>query len=76
MFLHYTPTSHKHIEVPAEEKWNSEEIRDFVRKLGFVDKDKAESRDKIRCFLRLHQASSLAYCLITNMLRQGDAIFA
>ena len=59
MFLHYKPTS----QFPGEdqlEKWNGEQIRDFVRKLGFVDKNKAENGVKIKCFLSLHQASSLS----------------
>ena len=36
-------------------KWNREEIGDFVRKLGFMDKDKGG--DKIKHFLHLNQVS-------------------
>ena len=39
------------------EKWNREEIGDFVRKLGFMDIDKDEGGDKIKHFLRLNQVS-------------------
>ena len=38
------------------EKWNREQIGDFVRKLGFLDKDK-EGGDRIKHFLRLSQVS-------------------
>lgn len=38
------------------EKWNREQIGDFVRKLGFLDKDK-EGGDRIKLFLRLSQVS-------------------
>ena len=36
-----------------KETWNQEQIGDFVRKLGFVDKKKGE--EKIKYFLHLNQ---------------------
>ena len=36
------------------ERWNSEQIGDFVRKLGFMDKEK-EGGDRIKHFLHLTQ---------------------
>lgn len=40
-----------------EEKMNSEQVRDFVRKLGFVDKDK-KGGNQIKQFLHLYQVSA------------------
>ena len=37
------------------ECWNLEQIGDFVRKLGFLDKD--EEKDDIKNFLRLNQVT-------------------
>ena len=39
------------------EVWSSEQIRDFVRKLGFIDKDKADGGEQIEQFLRLNFVS-------------------
>ena len=52
MFLHYMPTSSKN---PGGEVMTSEEIKDFVRKLGFVDKEKAGRGAQIKQFLSLNQ---------------------
>ena len=38
------------------ESWNQEQIGDFVRKLGFLDKD--EEKGDIKHFLHLHQVNS------------------
>jgi hypothetical protein len=59
MFLRYKPSSPQSIEVNSddEEKWNSERIRDFVRKLGFLDKEKAQGGIQIKRFLSLNQVS-------------------
>lgn len=56
MLLRYEPTSHnvKASERVHVEEWNSEQIRDFVRKLGFIDKEKAEGV-QIKRFLSLNQ---------------------
>ena len=42
----------------VEQKWSSEQIADFVRKLGFLDAEK-EGGDKIKLFLHLN---SVSYC--------------
>lgn len=39
-----------------QEIWNSEQIGDFVRKLGFVDKDKEKGGGNITLFLYFYQA--------------------
>ena len=39
------------------ESWNLEQIGDFVRKLGFLDKD--EGKDDIRNFLHLNQVNNI-----------------
>ena len=45
------------------ECWNLEQIGDFVRKLGFLDKD--EEKDDIKNFLRLNQVKiSVFPCII------------
>lgn len=68
MFLEYEPSS---LQLPApsssksqtdaskvrKEKWNSEQIGDFVRKLGFVDKDKEKGGERITLFLHFNQVS-------------------
>ena len=38
-----------------KELWNQDQIADFVRKLGFVDKSKEEKEEKIQYFLYLNQ---------------------
>lgn len=65
MFLRYELTSRKLTSADErsqvhQENWNSEQIRDFVRKLGFVDKDKAESGVQIKRFLSLNQVCGLS----------------
>ena len=38
------------------ERWNTEQIGDFVRKLGFLDKEKdKEGGDKIKHFLHINE---------------------
>lgn len=38
------------------ERWNTEQIGDFVRKLGFLDKEKdKEEGDKIKHFLQVNE---------------------
>ena len=38
------------------ERWNTEQIGDFVRKLGFLDKEKdKEGGDKIKHFLHVSE---------------------
>ena len=38
------------------EQWNTEQIGDFVRKLGFLDKEKdKEGGDKIKHFLHINE---------------------
>lgn len=38
------------------ERWNSEQINDFVRKLGFLDTEKAGG-EKIKHFLHINEVS-------------------
>ena len=41
------------------ERWNTEQIGDFVRKLGFLDKEKdKEGGDKIKHFLHVNEVNS------------------
>lgn len=54
-----TETPHIQVESSTEmearkEVWNLEQIGDFVRKLGFLDKEK-EGGDKIKQFLYFNQ---------------------
>lgn len=44
-------------ETYIKEKWNSEQIRDFVRKLRFIVRDDDEGRDHIKHFLYLNQVN-------------------
>ncbi len=71
MFLEYepstqqllTPSSGVATDTPEDagkvrqETWNNEQIGDFVRKLGFLDKDKEEGGGHITLFLHFNQAS-------------------
>ena len=44
------------------ERWNTEQIGDFVRKLEFLDKEKdREGGDKIKHFLYINEVISLPY---------------
>ena len=47
----------------VEQRWNSEQIADFVRKLGFLD-TKQEGGDMIRKFLHLNSVSLQVYHII------------
>lgn len=65
-----SPSPHHNVDAPLQvhakfqmkkariERWNSEQIRDFVRKLGFLDKDE-EGGDNIKHFLQLNQVTKL-----------------
>ena len=69
MFLEYEPITVQ-FSTPSEmatesterfgkvrlEKWSGEQIDDFVRKLGFLDKEKEEGRERIIAFLHFNQA--------------------
>ena len=62
LFLHYEPSFTQQTLIIrggeiVKEKWNNEQIRDFVRRLGFVDKDEAKSGAQIRLFLSLDQVN-------------------
>ena len=46
---HSQPTSQEEVQC-----WNSEQINDFVRKLGFLDTEK-EGGDKIKHFLHINE---------------------
>ena len=47
--------------------WNSEQISDFVRKLGFLDTEK-EAGDKIKHFLRINEVCMLGtYFMYINL---------
>ena len=48
---HSQPASQENSEVQC---WNSEQINDFVRKLGFLDTEK-EGGDKIKHFLHINE---------------------
>ena len=38
-----------------KESWTSEQINDFVRKLGFLDTGREEERDQIKLFLHINE---------------------
>lgn len=40
-------TSMNELNVNRKETWSSEQIRDFVRKLGFIDKDRDSGQQKL-----------------------------
>ncbi len=42
------------------ETWNSEDIGDFVRKLGLLDSQE-ETKEKIQVFLQLNEVASCAF---------------
>lgn len=43
------------LRLAQKEKLNLEQIRDFVRKLGFVDREKQENQHRITDFVHLNQ---------------------
>jgi hypothetical protein len=47
--------SHPELGRVRKERWNSEQIRDFVRKLGFMDTEREEGGVRIKHFLHLSQ---------------------
>lgn len=61
LFLHFEPISSQpeSSEQVHQDEWSGEQIRDFVRKLGFVDKGKAEDVAQIKSFLNLNQVSCI-----------------
>lgn len=69
MFLHYIPsqphTSQSHLftsEVETE-KWNIDQLGEFVRKLGFLDRDKGGG-DQLKCFLKINEVS---FVILNNL---------
>lgn len=86
MLLHYEPRSQLALEVKNhgdhKEEWNSEQIRDFVRKLGFMDKEKADGGAQIKRFLSLNQVKytlcihGKIYIAIDNFFNLIDCIKA
>jgi hypothetical protein len=47
------------------ERWNTEQIGDFVRKLGFLDKEKDKGEgDKIKHFLHVNEVHVYMYMCI------------
>ena len=65
MLLHYNIPSQPHTsqnqKLPSEveiEKWNIDQIGEFVRKLGFLDRDKGGG-DQLKCFLKINEVSFL-----------------
>lgn len=51
------------------ERWNTEQIGDFVRKLGFLDKEKdKEGGDKIKHFLHVNEVMLLCTDLMINII--------
>ena len=55
---HSQPSSQEDSEVQC---WNSEQINDFVRKLGFLDTEK-EGGDKIKHFLHINEVCMCVQC--------------
>ena len=51
----------------VEQRWTSEQIADFVRKLGFLGTEK-EGGDKIKLFLHLNSVSIISYVTTVCML--------
>ena len=49
----------------VEQRWTSEQIADFVRKLGFLGTEK-ERGDKIKLFLHLNSVSIISYVTINR----------
>lgn len=85
MMLEYEPASSSQLQEGAKlpqikpqvessgrckEIWNQEQIEDFVRKLGFVDRDKEETgEDKIKSFLHLNQVNNSCHpCTLSPFL--------
>ena len=48
------------------QRWNSEQINDFVRKLGFLDREK-EGGDKIKHFLHVNEVCMAEICVHRNI---------
>ena len=62
---HDNASSPSHIErqfSSVSETWNSEQIDDFVRKLGFLEAQSADVEEKVKLFQQLSQVG-LADCL-------------
>ena len=57
------------VNIQRSEQWNSEQIDDFVRKLGFLDTEK-EDGDKIRHFLHINEVGSLCVNLDCDYIRK------
>ena len=53
------------------EKWNIEQINDFVRKLGFLDTEK-EGGDKIKLFLHISEVVALIDCIVWREIFEGE----
>ena len=50
------------------ERWNTEQIGDFVRKLGFLDKEKDKGEgDKIKHFLHVNEVQCTFTCMYMYM---------
>ena len=50
------------------ERWNTEQIGDFVRKLGFLDKEKDKGEgDKIKHFLHVNEVHIYMYARACTM---------
>ena len=69
MFLEYTLSSEIVTGTKAQhETWNSEQIGDFVQKLGFLDKDKENiTEGLIATFLQFNQvcySTEVSLCII------------
>ena len=59
-FLSSQPSSLKDQDVVNMQRWNSEQISDFVRKLGFLDAEK-ENGNRIKDFLHVNE---VGVCLL------------
>ena len=75
MLLEYEPTITRiptgslnvyRLNESCREKLNLEQIGDFVRKLGFVDKDNEKGGNNIKHFLHLNKVSCIIMCRINN----------
>ena len=58
--LHYGQKVSNNMPETNRQSWNSEQISDFVRKLGFLDKAKEEGK-QIKHFLHINEVTTLCF---------------
>ena len=60
--LHHGQKGYSSMPKTNKQSWNSEQISDFVRKLGFLDKAKEEGK-QIKHFLHINEVSFMFHPL-------------